>query len=185
MVEPWPRPTEIRCMRSLLAALIASLALACASQSTSDSAQRTTGGPERTCELPAPLETPQDPADPELDPLAEWTSEEGRRGTSNDGAWHIKYRTLPTAVPLNDEFGLEVAVFAADGTRPGEVELAVDAAMPHHRHGMLQIPVVERRPDGVFTVEGLLFHMPGYWELYFDVTVDGITERTQFVVELD
>ena len=169
-------------MSTVLAPLF--LACACATEPVA---------PDPVPEAPANPEIADDPTDSveaappaePVDPLCVWDSDEGRRGTSNDGAWRIKYRSVPAAVPLNDEFGLEAVVFDSEGGRPDEVELAVDAAMPHHRHGMLQVPVVEQRPDGVFTVEGMLFHMPGYWELYFDVTVDGITERTQFVVELD
>jgi len=133
----------------------------------------------------APAEGETESAPEPGDPLADWSSGVGRRGTSNDGAWRIQYRTRPEAIPLNDEFGLDVAVFDRDGKLAPDVDLVVDAAMPHHRHGMLQAPTIEPRDDGTFHVEGLLFHMPGYWELYFDVTVDGITERTQFVVELD
>ena len=31
----------------------------------------------------------------------------------------------------------------------------------------------------------MLFHMPGYWEIHVDITRDEVTERAQFVVNLD
>jgi len=34
-------------------------------------------------------------------------------------------------------------------------------------------------------VLGLRFHMPGRWELYFDVTRDGVLERAQIDLELE
>jgi len=132
-----------------------------------------------------PALTPSD--DPPANPLADWSSDVGLRGLSNDGAWRVKYLTDPDPIPLNEPFAVEVAVFAAEDTsRPAEgIALALDAAMPQHRHGMLRIPRVEARPDGTYAVSGVLFHMPGYWELYLDVTRGAVTERTQFAIEID
>ena len=57
--------------------------------------------------------------------------------------------------------------------------------MPEHGHGMNRVPKVAPRPDGGFHAEGLLFHMPGRWELYFDVTQGAVTERAQTDVFLE
>jgi hypothetical protein len=83
-------------------------------------------------------------------------------------------------------YALDVWVFDAhDATRPlTDVALAVDASMPEHQHGMTRRPIVKRTENGGFRVEGLLFHMPGRWELYFDVTRAAITERAQVTMEL-
>ena len=67
----------------------------------------------------------------------------------------------------------------------GDIELSVDAAMPEHGHGMNRVPSVAALGDGRFRAEGLLFHMPGRWEIYFDVTRGAITERAQADVELE
>lgn len=122
----------------------------------------------------------------EADPLTVWSSTEGTRGTSNDGAWHVKYRVVDDQIPLNEEFGLEVAVFdQRTALVSSGIELHADAGMPQHRHGMLRQATVLPREDGTFLVEGMLFHMPGAWELYFDIKRGAVTERTQFDVELD
>ncbi|HVR85091.1 MAG TPA: hypothetical protein VMU54_12315 [Planctomycetota bacterium] len=60
----------------------------------------------------------------------------------------------------------------------------MDARMPAHFHGMNRVPKVTQQADGIFVAEGLLFHMPGHWELYFDITQGGKTERAQVDVEL-
>jgi hypothetical protein len=69
-------------------------------------------------------------------------------------------------------------------TPRGDVELSVDAAMPEHGHGMNRVPRIEAG-DGHFRAEGLLFHMPGKWELYFDVTQGAVTERAQTIILLE
>lgn len=38
-------------------------------------------------------------------------------------------------------------------------------------------PVVALRPSGVYRADGLMFHMPGRWDLTFDVVTPSGTER--------
>jgi hypothetical protein len=57
--------------------------------------------------------------------------------------------------------------------------------MPEHGHGMNRVPKIEAKEGGRFRAEGLLFHMPGRWELYFDVTRGALTERAQTDVHLE
>lgn len=109
------------------------------------------------------------------------------RIVSNDASYVVEYALDPAAAPLNERFAADVRVLLGpDGSEPaGDVELAVDARMPHHRHGMRVEPSVTRVAAGTWRVEGFLFHMPGRWELYFDVTRGAVTERAQAVVELE
>ena len=55
--------------------------------------------------------------------------------------------------------------------------LAVDAIMPEHKHGMNYRPTVVPGKDGRYRAEGFLFHMPGRWEVNFDVRSGGGNER--------
>lgn len=54
--------------------------------------------------------------------------------------------------------------------------------MPHHGHGMAVEPVTRRIDSmpGVFEVTGMMFHMPGEWELYIDIIDGPYTERVTF-----
>ncbi|HEV8109104.1 MAG TPA: cytochrome-c peroxidase, partial [Burkholderiales bacterium] len=49
--------------------------------------------------------------------------------------------------------------------------------MPEHRHGMNYAPTVKALAPGRWRAEGLMFHMPGRWELVFEVTANGATDR--------
>jgi hypothetical protein len=80
---------------------------------------------------------------------------------------------------------MDVRVVAATGGAPFAGTLAADAAMPHHGHGMNVAPTVKRTKPGEFRVDGMLFHMPGYWELYFDLVQGGTLERAQGTVTLE
>jgi len=106
---------------------------------------------------------------------------------SNAGSYVIQYRPGPGEMPWGEPFDLRVWVLG-NGPEPAPLEqvaLSVDAAMPEHGHGMNRVPVVTASGDGGFAVEGLLLHMPGRWELYFDVTQGALTERAQTEVVLE
>ncbi len=57
--------------------------------------------------------------------------------------------------------------------------------MPEHGHGMNVEPKVTALGKGRFSVEGMLLHMSGRWELYFDITRDGVTSRAQDEITLE
>ncbi|MBI1853341.1 MAG: FixH family protein [Planctomycetes bacterium] len=100
---------------------------------------------------------------------------------SNGDAYVIRFTPTPDPIPLGQLFSLDVSVLDARTVPlPGkDVTLAVDARMPEHQHGMNVEPRVTPRGDGRFTVTGMEFHMAGRWEITFDVTRAGLTERAQ------
>lgn len=108
-------------------------------------------------------------------------------GQSDDGQYRLKYATDPDPLPLNEPFQIDVLIerMAAAGLSWDRVSLSVDARMPEHHHGMNVEPRVEALGNGRFRVTRMLFHMPGYWELYFDIDVNGVTTRVQFEITLD
>ena len=105
---------------------------------------------------------------------------QGAQVASTIGNYQVHYE-LPDPIPLNEPFSLKAWV----GPKPESTQLVVDAGMPHHHHGMNQQPQIEQQADGSYTVDGMLFHMPGYWEIYFDITRGPVTERAQVSVEIE
>lgn len=85
----------------------------------------------------------------------------------------VMFRTVPAAIEIGRHFSVEAIVCATSPTQG----LRVDAQMPEHRHGMNYRPTVASTGDGRYLAEGLLFHMPGRWQLVFDVERGGRTER--------
>jgi hypothetical protein len=120
-------------------------------------------------------------------PVAEASWRGASEVEGSTGLFVVRYLATPAAIPMNADFALRAWVFAnRDREQPlDDVELVVDAGMPEHKHGMVRAPRIERRSDGSFEIRGMLFHMPGRWELYFDVVSGALTERAQVSVELD
>lgn len=91
-------------------------------------------------------------------------------GTRHALAWHAE-----PGIAVSEFFALEVAVCAAEG-QPVPRTLRVDASMPEHQHGMNYRASVRPRGPGRFVAEGLLFHMPGRWQLRFEINVGAQAE---------
>ncbi|NEQ48564.1 MAG: hypothetical protein F6K11_00285 [Leptolyngbya sp. SIO3F4] len=106
--------------------------------------------------------------------------------TSNDGAYRIACRVLADPIPVNEPFDMEIWVMDLEADQAAShAGVFIDAAMPHHRHGMNQYPVVTALADGRYHVDGMLFHMPGYWEIYVDVENGPVVERGQVSVDVE
>lgn len=107
---------------------------------------------------------------------------------SSAGTWRVEWTFDPPQIAVNELFDVRARVLRGDGeATPAEIELAVDAGMPQHQHGMVRRVRMHREEATPtdFRAEGLLFHMPGEWRLYFDVSYAGLTERAECIVTLD
>jgi DNA-binding beta-propeller fold protein YncE len=106
--------------------------------------------------------------------------------TTNGRSWRVLWKPKVGAIVRGTPLALDVWVF--EPTEPAiperHVDLRLDAWMPEHLHGMTRLPTVARRDDGGFTIDGVLLHMSGFWELDFDVTAKGVTERATTRVDL-
>ena len=96
----------------------------------------------------------------------------------------VLFRTVPSPIEIGQHFTVEALVCATPpiGAAAG---FMVDARMPEHRHGMNYRARVFRKPDGIYVAEGLLFHMPGLWQLMFDVERGGRMERLTTDIDLE
>lgn len=90
----------------------------------------------------------------------------GRQTLAADG-WQLAWRAAPSPVPVGRHFALDIAL-CAPPAQAVPAALRVDASMPEHRHGMNYRPGVQPQGAGLFRAEGLMFHMPGRWELVFE-----------------
>jgi hypothetical protein len=87
----------------------------------------------------------------------------------------IAFRPEPLQLEVGQPFSLLLNV-CTKSDRPAEL-VAVDAQMPEHRHGMNYRPTIVAGVDGRYRVDGLVFHMPGRWELSIDVRAGEESER--------
>ena len=106
---------------------------------------------------------------------------------SNSGAFWAAWRPVQGPVEMGPSFPIEIRLAADKEGSPLDLPTAqinIGARMPEHQHGMLQTVEVERLSAGHYRVEGMRFHMLGYWQLHVDVNRPPIAERAQFDIQL-
>jgi len=105
----------------------------------------------------------------------------------------VAFRTQPPRIAVGKHFSVEFET-CAKGDAPASTGVAVDAFMPEHGHGMnyraVVKPVAGAKPANAPTIAryrayGLMFHMPGRWDFYFDVRSAGGTERATRSIVLE
>ena len=108
----------------------------------------------------------------------------GSARTIENAKYVVAFRTTPDPVVVGTHFVLDFAVCARGMAKPPR-SVRVDARMPEHRHGMNYRPVVTARGSGSYHAEGLMFHMPGRWDLLFDVVTSAGSERLTGTLQIE
>lgn len=90
----------------------------------------------------------------------------GRRVES--AAHVLVWRTLPERIAVGQHFSVELVVCPRTEGATAQV-VRVDATMPEHRHGMNYRTTIQPTGGGRHRADGLMFHMPGRWEMVFEV----------------
>ena len=90
-----------------------------------------------------------------------------------EGAHYVLAWRTPEPIRQGEFFAVDIAVCTKNGSATPP-NLRVDARMPAHQHGMNYRPTVATAGDGRFAARGLMFHMPGAWELSFDINPGGV-----------
>lgn len=99
---------------------------------------------------------------------------------SKRGYYLVEYTTEPTPIPLNEMFEMRVEIRERHKKSLAKrVSLEVEAGMSAHNHGMNTLPKVELGTDGSFRVKGMLFHMPGKWNMTFIITRGLIKDKAE------
>jgi cytochrome c peroxidase len=88
----------------------------------------------------------------------------------------------PEPIAVAQHFALEVAICSKSAAAAESIR--VDAHMPEHRHGMNYAPALKPLGTGRWRAEGLMFHMPGKWELVFEIRAAGRTDRLAHNLQL-
>ncbi len=94
----------------------------------------------------------------------------------------IAYRWEPAEPKVGQFFAAEVVACRAPGPEP-VAQIAIDATMPAHGHGMNYRPKAEPAGAGRTRFTGLMLHMPGTWRITFDL-IQG-TRRTRLTHEVN
>ena len=83
----------------------------------------------------------------------------------------IAWRPVAGTIELGRPFSIEFVLCPRLTPAPPIDRITVDAWMPAHRHGMNYRPTLAGTPPAPLRADGLLLHMPGRWEIVFELRV--------------
>jgi hypothetical protein len=107
------------------------------------------------------------------------------RRLTEQGMYEVSYTAQVTPVPVNQMLTWTLHVETAAGQVVENATITVDGDMPQHGHGLPTRPQVTRYlGNGDYVVEGLKFHMPGWWVMDFVITKDGQSDQVHFNMQL-
>ena len=90
-------------------------------------------------------------------------------GQLNDGGTAVAYKTNPTRIEVDKPFSIEVVACVDGEKHMASSRIRVDAGMPMHGYGMNYKPSERKIGPGHSSFDGMVFHMPGHWQIMFDV----------------
>lgn len=105
---------------------------------------------------------------------------------SEQGLYKVTYVADINPVPINQILKWTLHVEDAEGQLVENATITVDGDMPQHGHGLPTRPQVTRYlGNGDYLVEGLKFHMPGWWVVDFQIEAGGQQDQVRFNLLLD
>ena len=117
------------------------------------------------------------PAPPELD-LA-------RSKPTEKGVYVAGVKPDAGAIEIGQMQGWTLTLATPDGKPVTGAVVMVDGGMPDHNHGLPTSPrVTADLGDGRYAVEGLKFHMNGWWVLRFDISAGAGSDHVVFNLRL-
>ena len=86
----------------------------------------------------------------------------------------VTYTTPDGPPQINRMHSWILHLETADGTPVENARIVVEGGMPEHDHGLPTRPrVTKELGDGDYRLDGVRFHMSGYWEIVVTVAMDG------------
>lgn len=104
---------------------------------------------------------------------------------SNSGIYQVRYTPESASIPINQIHSWTIHIETPDGRPVEGATISVDGDMPQHLHGLPTAPqVTQDLGGGTYLVEGLKFHMPGWWVVDYTITAADQTDTVRFNLQL-
>ena len=94
---------------------------------------------------------------------------------SEDELFQVSYESQLNPIIINQN---------AEGNAVSDAVITVKGGMPEHNHGLATAPSIEASGDGNYLLQGLRFHMMGYWELELSVSQGSISDTVIITLDL-
>jgi hypothetical protein len=112
-----------------------------------------------------------------------WEANAEQSWLTRSGYYRVSYTSQLEPIEINRIHDWVVHVTTAEGDPVENAVVRIVGGMPEHNHGLPTTPRMTRTlGGGDYVLEGMRFHMNGYWELTVTVDVEG--RRDTVVISL-
>jgi len=99
---------------------------------------------------------------------------ESQSWLTRSGYYRVSYTPDIEPLTINKIHSWTFHIETADGAAVDNATIGVTGGMPEHNHGLPTDPrMTQSLGNGDYVLEGMRFHMRGYWELTVTVAADG------------
>jgi hypothetical protein len=84
---------------------------------------------------------------------------------SERGLYSVSYESQLEPIAINRMHSWMLTVTDSSGMPITGAVIVIKGGMPQHNHGLATQPTVESSGEGTYLLQGLRFHMMGYWEI--------------------
>ncbi len=102
---------------------------------------------------------------------------------STSGHYRLRYRSEIVPIVINQIHTWVIYLETADGQAIHGADITIEGGMPEHDHGLPTSPQISARDNNEYLVEGIRFHMRGYWEL--EIKISTGTDVDTVLIPLD
>ena len=104
---------------------------------------------------------------------------------SDSGFFTVTFRSELQPLTINRIHSWILHVEDSNGNPITNAEITVNGGMPEHNHGLPTAPqVIATNKDGDYKVEGMRFHMRGYWEIRIQIDVGNRHDSVMIPLDL-
>lgn len=104
---------------------------------------------------------------------------------SDGEMFRISYESGLRPISINRIHNWVVHIETSDGSPVADAMITLIGGMPEHDHGLPTLPLATQYlGDGDYLVEGMKFHMNGWWQITISITVAGDSDSVTFELQL-
>ena len=104
---------------------------------------------------------------------------------SDNQIFKVSYTSKVEPIEINRLHAWLILIQDKNGKRIENAEILVQGGMPEHNHGFPTQPKITKYlGDGCYLLEGMKFHMMGYWTINLSITDGEISDDVTFELNL-
>ena len=104
---------------------------------------------------------------------------------SDNGHFQVSYTSKLVPIEINSLHAWIIHIKDKDGKDAPNAEVNVIGGMPEHNHGLPTQPQITKNlGDGCYLLEGMKFHMLGWWTVTVSIMNENISDAATFNLKL-